>query len=384
MAKVSEETRKDRSSGKAVKVQVVRWREPGGRQREKTFRLKKEAVAFAASVDTEKARGTYRDPNAGRVTLAAFLRDHLDNMTVSAGTMEKYRIIAEKHVIPALGKYPLSDLRRSHVQSWVKGLGESGLSASTVNHVFKVLAGWLNVAVGDRLITENPCQRVSVAKPAKKQVVPLSPEQVGAIIRETPERYRAMVLLVAASGLRQAEAFGLTTSRIKFLRREVVVNRQVVSGTGRPPSIEDTTKTNASVRIIPLPPEALNALSAHLASFPVEDDDAPIFTSGDGNPLRRSTFNDMWKATLRRAGVPDTRENGFHALRHYYASSLIAAGLNAKVVQARLGHSSITETFDTYGHLFPEAEEQTREAASAALAGVPLTDADLMLTSESL
>lgn len=157
-------------------------------------------------------------------------------------------------------------------------------------------------------------------------------------------------------------------SRVSFLRREMVVNRQVVCGTGRPPSIVDVTKTDASVRTIPLPSVALDALSAHLLAFPVVDGDVAIFTAGDGNPLRRSTFNDTWKATLRRAGLPDDREHGFHALRYCYASSLIAAGLNAKLVQTRLGHSSITETFDTYGHLFPEAEEQTRDAAYAAIA----------------
>jgi integrase len=380
MAKVVDEHRRDRASGRPVKVYVVRWKEPDGRQREKTFRLKREANAFAAAVESEKAQGSYRDPNGGRITIAVFLRDHLNRMQVSAGTMEKYLVIAEKHVIPVLGNYQLDALRRSHIQAWAKGLADSGLSASTANHAFKVLAGWLNVAVGDRLIAENPCARVVLPRPVKKQVVPLRPDQVGAIIRETPERYRAMVLLVAASGMRQAEVFGITRSRIDFLRRQVRVDRQVVSGTGRPPALVDVTKTAASVRVIPLPQEALDALAAHLAAFPVDDDDAPIFTSDTGKLLRRSNVNQMWKATLRRAGVADSREHGFHAFRHYYASSLIAAGLNAKVVQVRLGHASITETFDTYGHLFPEAEEQTRAAASAALAGVPLEQADLRLT----
>ncbi|HEY5115652.1 MAG TPA: tyrosine-type recombinase/integrase [Nakamurella sp.] len=56
-----------------------------------------------------------------------------------------------------------------------------------------------------------------------------------------------------------------------------------------------------------------------------------------------------------------------HDLRHFYASTLIAAGLHPKTIQSRLGHASITETMDTYGHLFPEAEEQGRGALDAVL-----------------
>jgi integrase len=55
----------------------------------------------------------------------------------------------------------------------------------------------------------------------------------------------------------------------------------------------------------------------------------------------------------------------FHDLRHFYASSLIRAGLNAKVIQARLGHATIGETMDTYGHLFPDDDDLGRGAFDA-------------------
>lgn len=199
-----------------------------------------------------------------------------------------------------------------------------------------------------------------------------------------PERYRAMVVLTAGSGLRQGEAFGVTTSRIGFLTRELRVDRQVISSESHGPSLVDRTKTPASVRTVPLPEVVVEALAAHLAAFPQTNPDAPIFTTPLGKPLRRSNFNDVWKAACKAAGVPITREYGYHSLRHYYASQLIAQGLNPKIVQARLGHSSITETMDTYGHLFPEAEDATRAAASVALSGLNVSSADLMLTSDGL
>jgi hypothetical protein len=61
----------------------------------------------------------------------------------------------------------------------------------------------------------------------------------------------------------------------------------------------------------------------------------------------------------------------FHDLRHFYASTLIAANVNPKVIQARLGHATITETMDTYGHLFPDAEDLGRGAIDAIFAITP-------------
>lgn len=95
-----------------------------------------------------------------------------------------------------------------------------------------------------------------------------------------------------------------------------------------------------------------------------------MFFSPRGGLWRRGSLNEtVWKPALLRAGLP--REYGFHALRHTYASSLISAGLHPRVIQARLGHKSIVETMDTYGHLFPGANEETTRAiethCSAAL-----------------
>jgi integrase len=75
----------------------------------------------------------------------------------------------------------------------------------------------------------------------------------------------------------------------------------------------------------------------------------------------RGAFNEsVWKPALERAGLPHAY--GFHSLRHTYASSLISQGLHPRVIQARLGHKSIVETMDTYGHLFPDANDETTRA----------------------
>jgi integrase len=81
--------------------------------------------------------------------------------------------------------------------------------------------------------------------------------------------------------------------------------------------------------------------------------------------VRRSSFGTCCRDAVERAGLPEGTR--FHDLRHFYASTLIAANLHPKAIQARLGHATIAETMDTYGHLFPDAEDAGRGALDAVL-----------------
>lgn len=89
-----------------------------------------------------------------------------------------------------------------------------------------------------------------------------------------------------------------------------------------------------------------------------------ILTSRAGEPLRKSSIWSVWKKATAAAGVDG---EGFHALRHHYASLLIRHGESVVTVQARLGHKSAQETLDTYSHLWPDFDERTREAVDELL-----------------
>jgi hypothetical protein len=114
-------------------------------------------------------------------------------------------------------------------------------------------------------------------------------------------------------------------------------------------------------------------------------------SNGAKKIINRNAFGMMWRpavAAARNCGKPPTDRHDppecgetcadpahllpvgtrFHDLRHFYASALIAANLNPKVIQARLGHATLAETMDTYGHLFPDAEDLGRTAVDLALA----------------
>jgi integrase len=219
-------------------------------------------------------------------------------------------------------------------------------------------------AVGDRLIPESPCQRINLPKINAAPVTPLEVWQVDAIAEAIDPRYRALIILAAGTGMRQGECFGLTVDRVDFLRKRLTVDRQ------RNPekageNLFGPTKTAASNRTIPMPEIVVNALAEHLSQFG-EGPERLIFMTTTGAPMHRNRWAEIWDRQVRSiGGFPKWAT--FHDLRHFYASLLIRHGESIKVVQARLGHASASETLDTYSHLWPDSEDQTRSAIDSVL-----------------
>jgi hypothetical protein len=156
-------------------------------------------------------------------------------------------------------------------------------------------------------------------------------------------------------------------------------------------------KTKASRRTIPVGNWVTEEIAAHLQRFGPGYSQV-IMSNNARRIIRRSAFGYVWRsavAAARTCGKPPAGASAapecgdtcaepahmlpagtrFHDLRHFYASALIAANLNPKVIQTRLGHATIAETMDTYGHLFPDAEELGRTAVDQAL-GVELAEPD--------
>ena len=236
-----------------------------------------------------------------------------------------------------------------------------------------------------QVIPANPCTRVKLPKARKRVVEPLSAPAVLALVDAITPRYRVAVILGAGLGLREGEAFGLILPRVDFLRRKVHVLSQAQRG-----QLAAQLKTGASTRVIPADDWVLNEISAHLRTYGTGPGDV-IVTNRLGKVAQRNSFGTCWREAVSNAGTclksPAAPKEGglcmescadpshclpkgtrFHDLRHFYASTLIAANLNPKVIQARLGHATITETMDTYSHLFPDAEDLGRGAIDAIFA----------------
>jgi integrase len=344
----------------------ARYRAPDGSAHARTFTRKIDAEQFLTGVEHDKLTGRYVDPAAGRVTFEVLANRWRDAQVWRPATAAQVETNFRRHVLPRFGARPLVSIRPSEVQVWVRELTDI-LAPATVALVYRYFASVMRAAVTDRLIAASPCVGVKLPKVERARVVPLATAQVTALADAMPERYSALVVLGAGTGLRQGEAFGLTVDRVDFLRRTLTVDRQLVLLPGGPPRLA-APKTEASRRTVPLPQVVVDTLAAHLADHPAGTDGL-VFSSDDGEPIRRTRFSELWRPAVKAVGLP--AGTGFHALRHYYASLLIRHGESVKVVQARLGHASAAETLDTYSHLWPDSEDRTRDAVDLVLRPAP-------------
>lgn len=341
----------------------ARYRDSRGQEHARHFDRKVDAKKWLDEITSQVVTGTYVDPNAGKITFKEYAEQWRVVQMHRQSTAVRTESILRNHAYPAFGHLEISEIRPGDIQAWVKKLlsGKRPLSASTVANLHGVVSGIFKDAVRDKRLRENPCAGTRLPRVRRAHLIPLETKQVWAIHGAVPERYQAMITLSAGSGMRQGEVFGLTADRVDFLRKTVRVDRQLVYLAGKEPFLGDP-KTHASVRTIPLPDFVIEALARHIKEFGAGPTGL-LFVDEKGEPLRRNRFSvHVWRPAVKAAGAP--RDTGFHDLRHYYASLLIRHGCSIKVVQARLGHATAAETLDTYAHLWPDSDDQTREAIS--------------------
>lgn len=344
-----------------------RWRATwldAGRRRSKTFSSKDAAVAWLARVDVDQRAGTYISPH--EVTVSEYgdrwVGSQIHQRASTYSQMEsRYRL----HIRPTLGDARLTDLTRARVQAAVMTWSET-MAPTSVSVIYGYLAAMMKAALGDRLIRESPCRGINLPRIEHERIVPLTVEQVHAIAGSISKRYRGMVLLGAATGMRSGELRGLTMDRLEFGDPLTVrVDRQLVSTA---PAF-GPTKTARSDRTITVDARSAGALREHIAAYPPHSSGL-IFTGRTRGPLARTSAATAWHRALVVAGLQPADEverSGWHELRHFHASMLIAAGLSVTAVAERLGHQDPTETLRTYAHLWPTDESRARRAVAVGL-----------------
>ena len=231
----------------------------------------------------------------------------------------------------------------------------------------------------DRRIGVSPCAGIRLPDIPDAKYYIARPEEIHALARALPERYRAIVYLAAGCGWRGGEIFGLERDALDLDAREVHVRHQLTVISWRTPHLAPP-KTKTSLRTNELPGAVVDALRRHLAVFPVraediEDETDPrtpvvrpahlVFTRGDGRPIHRADWSHIWRPAVQAAGLPPGY--GLRDLRHYFATVLIYGGANVKTVQLAMGHTTPTVTLNTYVGYWPDAIDQTRTLVDSAL-----------------
>lgn len=357
----------------------VRFRDPAGVQRAKTFRRKGDADRFATTLEADKLRGAYVDPTAGRIKLRDFAEQWLAAQTFDESTRIATELRLRLHVSPHLGDRAINAIKPSDVQAWLRLL-QQRLAPRYVRVVHANLSALFNAAIDDDRLAKNPCSAASVRLPALDdgRVRPWSVEQVRAVKAALPARYRLIVTLAAGCGLRQGELFGLAEEDVDLKEGVLHVRRQVkILGPHQVYAPPKGRKT----REVPLPETVALEVSAYLQDYPARTAGLPwqlvdgperhvalLLTSRESKPLNRNYVNRrIWKPALLAAGLPTSRENGMHALRHFYASVLLDEGESVRAVASYLGHADPGFTLRVYTHLMPASEERTKRAIDRVL-----------------
>lgn len=219
--------------GNARKLPSGRWQaryqiQGVWRTAPETFRTKGLADSWLAGTRTELERGTWIDPEAGKVPLADYAMQWLaDRPDLRPRTRELYRSLLRLHVLPALGSTQLVDITPAKIRTWRAGLIDAGHpGASTIAKSYRLLHAVCATALEDGLVTRNPCviKGASVERPAERPVASI--DQVYAIADAIEPRYRALVLLATFCALRVGELRALRQSNLDLLHRTVSVVEQ--------------------------------------------------------------------------------------------------------------------------------------------------------------
>lgn len=310
-----------------------------------------------------------------RQTVAQLLRDWLENSvrpSVRAATYRSYEQTLRNHLIPELGRLPLRKLGPQHVRAMINRKLAAGLSPRSVAYLRVVMRAALNQARKWNLVVRNVAELVEPPKCERFRIEPLSPEQARALLEAAKgTKLEALYVVALACGLRMGEVLGLRWQDVDLEHGRVAVSQALQRQKGRGLVLTET-KTDRSRRRIALPVPLVAALRAHrvrqleerLAAGSRWQERGFVFTSSVGTPIEPRNLFRSFKATLKRAGLPDIR---FHDLRHSAASLMLAQGVPLRVVMEVLGHSSISLTANTYSHVMPSLVQDATERVAGVL-----------------
>jgi site-specific recombinase XerD len=334
----------------------VRIRRPDGTQHFKSFKTRREAVAYQSAQVADRGRGQWVDDRRTKVTFSSYADIWLNNNpSKKTRTRDRDSGIIQKHLNPAIGSLLLGNIKHSQLQTLVNTWVSNGLSPSSIQRHVAVMRAIFTMAVRDEIIVRSPA--VGLVRPranvASGQY--LSAEQATQLLAAVDPRYYAIVYVLLTTGIRWSELAGLNIRHFNPMSTcptlSIVQGRHETS-TG----IEVTpTKSQAGRRELVLAPEQVEVIAKYLTvtGRTGANPDEPLFVSPMGKPLKYSNFRPrVWLLATRAAGLEGLR---IHDLRKTAITNLIQAGVDIKTLTAVAGHEDVRTTLKHYAKTTPES-----------------------------
>jgi integrase len=305
------------------------------------------AVRHAASDLLSDVNLRSRQDRIGSITIDQ-LCEHFEQSEIRSGvslwsiaTQKTYRGYIRRWIRPRWGSRSLEEIKAVEVEAWLRGLNLARGSRAKIRNVLCVL---FNHACRHELFDRNPIR--FVRQSAKRRRVPdiLTGPEIKALVENLPLRERTLVLLAATTGLRQGELFGLKWRDIDFEHGEMNVTRSIVCG------VEGRCKTESSQKPVPMHPQIAAVLIAWKEQCRLKTCDDWVFASRLNNGRKP-----YWGAAIMRHYIQPIAEKlgiqkriGWHTFRHTFCTFLRSLGVEFKVMQELMRHSSLRSTLDVY------------------------------------
>jgi integrase len=288
-------------------------------------------------------------------------------------TIEKYQEIGRYYLIPAFGKFALTDITDTAILRLYRDMRAQKYAQSTIRLAHVVLSSVLKEAEGDGLLPHNPMAKIKKQKKAPAQQKPnpvaMTAEETRAFLDAAGKRPEGFMFRLAYFlGARPCEYLGLMWQDIDFKSRRVTIQRSLKMRKGAewyttPPKTEKSVRTIALTQAITrgLEDHKRRQLEMRLKAGSTWTDNGFIFSDDAGDPLKIYTVRAVHKQICEAVGLPETFK--LKVSRHSCATALLDDGVPMKMVSARLGHSSVAITVDVYGATHDDPQREVSERA---------------------
>ncbi|MDQ1443429.1 MAG: hypothetical protein QOG97_3657 [Acidimicrobiaceae bacterium] len=332
----------------------ARYRDRQGQWHNQTFDRKADADVYLAEVRTDLARGTWRNPKDGRITLADYAKEWLASDPVKAPTtLARDETVIRKHVLPTLGALALSDITSRDVQRIINEMSAT-LAPKTVLTNAGVLRALLHGAVLDDRLYVSPYRQPKLPSPVASKKRRLTMPEQRRLAEALPSAYGPMVFLAGVLGLRLSEVIGLRVGDIDFLGRPptIRVNCPLPEVSGK--HVESKGKTPGSKTPLTLPSFLVAILAEHLAATSRRTPERFVFEAPKGGPLHAANFRTRtWHKAIQETGFSGLT---FHGLRHSASGLMRQIGAHDQLIQQRMRHTHRPTTTDIYGWVPDQAD----------------------------